>query len=141
EEVRRLRPEAQFGAYFIVGFPTENDAMFENSLKLVNEAGLTQLHVFPFSPRKGTPASRMPQVGRDTAKARGAQLRAKGEALFAARLRAMAGKTLSVLVEKEGFGHSECFAPVHFNGTFPSGSIIPVAVKGFDGKQLLGEAA
>lgn len=141
EEVRRLRPEAQFGADFIVGFPTENDTMFENSMKLVDDAGLTQLHVFPFSPRKGTPASRMPQVGRDTAKTRSARLRVKGEAAFAARLQAMAGKTLSVLVEKEGFGHSACFAPVHFHGASRPGSIIPVTVKGFDRKQLLGEAA
>jgi threonylcarbamoyladenosine tRNA methylthiotransferase MtaB len=139
EEVRRRRPEAQFGADFIAGFPTESEAMFENSLRLVDEAGLTQLHVFPFSPRKGTPAQRMPQLGHGVAKARGARLRAHGEAAFAARLTAMAGKTMAVLVEKEGFGHSECFAPVAFQGAAAPGAIVAVAIKGMDGKRLMGD--
>src|SRR5215469_7456715 len=107
-EVRRLRPDAAFGADFISGFPTENEAMFENSMRLVDEAGLSQLHVFPYSARKGTPAARMPQLGHGIAKARGARLRAKGEAARAAHLHALTGKIRSVLVEKSGFGHSEC---------------------------------
>ncbi len=78
ETVRRARPDAAFGADFIAGFPTESEAMFENSLKLVDEAGLSHLHVFPFSPRPGTPAARMPQLGAALAKARGAQVARQG---------------------------------------------------------------
>src|SRR6201996_6466442 len=84
ETVRRLRPDAAFGADFITGFPTETDAMFENSLKLVDAAGLSFLHVFPFSPRSGTPAARMPGLGRAVAKSRATQLRAKGETALTA---------------------------------------------------------
>jgi len=141
ESVRRLRPEAAFGADFITGFPTESEAMFENSLRLVDEAGLSQLHVFPYSARKGTPAARMPQLGHGIAKARGARLRAKGEAALQARFAAMTGSNRFVLVEKAGFGHSECFAPVAFEGAAPVGSIVPVLVTGTDGPRLLGRAA
>src|ERR1700742_995073 len=77
DTVRRLRPEAAFGADFITGFPTESEAAFENTLRLVDDAGFSSLHVFPFSPRAGTPAARMPQLGRAIAKERGARLRAK----------------------------------------------------------------
>jgi threonylcarbamoyladenosine tRNA methylthiotransferase MtaB len=138
ETVRRLRPEAAFGADFIAGFPTESEAMFENSLRLVDEAGLSHLHVFPFSPRPGTPAARMPQLGAAIAKARGARLRAKGEAVRAARLFGMIGRDLSVLVEKSGFGHSECFAPVGFDGPAAPGQIVPVLVTGVKDGQLEG---
>jgi threonylcarbamoyladenosine tRNA methylthiotransferase MtaB len=143
EEVRRLRPEAAFGADLITGFPTESEAMFENSLKLVDDAGLTQLHVFPFSPRKGTPAARMPQLGPHLAKERGARLRAKGEAARDARFRGMIGSTQSVLVEKPGFGHSACFAPVAFDngacdGIAPAGRIVSVIIAGTDGARLTG---
>ena len=145
ETVRRLRPDAAFGADLITGFPTESEAMFENSLKLVDDAGLTQLHVFPFSPRAGTPAARMPQLGAAVARARGARLRAKGEAVRQAHFRALVGKTRSVLVEKPGFGHSECFAPVRFEeGNFP-GSIVAVTITGMAGNHLvaapIGQAA
>ena len=133
DEVRRLRPDVAFGADLITGFPTESEAMFENSLKLVDDAGLTQLHVFPFSPRKGTPAARMPQLGANLAKERGARLRAKGEAARNARFHGMIGSTQSVLVEKTGFGHSACFAPVafesvDFDGPALPGSIVMVAI-------------
>jgi threonylcarbamoyladenosine tRNA methylthiotransferase MtaB len=146
DEVRRLRPEAAFGADLITGFPTESEAMFENSLKLVDDAGLTQLHVFPFSPRKGTPAARMPQLGAHLAKERGARLRAKGEAARDARFCGMIGSTHSVLVEKPGFGHSACFAPIAFDGTAVdrealAGSIISVVVTGTDGNRLTASAA
>ncbi|MGH6828797.1 MAG: tRNA (N(6)-L-threonylcarbamoyladenosine(37)-C(2))-methylthiotransferase MtaB [Rhizomicrobium sp.] len=140
-EVRRLRPGAQFGADFIVGFPTESETNFENSLKLVDEAGLSQLHVFPFSPRQGTPAARMPQLDQGIAKARGARLRDKGHAALVMRLAAMAGKTVVVLVEKPGFGHAECFAPVRFGGAASPGSIVAVTVQDADGTALIGEAA
>jgi len=143
DEVRRLRPEAAFGADLITGFPTESEAMFENSLKLVDDAGLTQLHVFPFSPRNGTPAARMPQLGAHLAKERGARLRAKGEAARDARFRGMIGSTQSVLVEKPGFGHSACFAPVAFDngacdGIAPVGRIVSVLIAGTDGARLTG---
>jgi threonylcarbamoyladenosine tRNA methylthiotransferase MtaB len=148
DEVRRLRPDAAFGADLITGFPTESEAMFENSLKLVDDAGLTQLHVFPFSPRKGTPAARMPQLGAHLAKERGARLRAKGDAARDAHFQRMIGSTHSVLVEKPGFGHSACFAPIAFDaGAFDgaavdcgalAGSIVSVTVTGTDGKHLTG---
>jgi threonylcarbamoyladenosine tRNA methylthiotransferase MtaB len=141
DAVRRLRPDAAFGADFITGFPTESEQMFENSLRLVDEAGLSQLHVFPYSARNGTPAARMPQLGHGLAKARGARLRAKGEASLQARFNAMSGKIRSVLVEKPGFGHSECFAPVAFDGAATPGSIVPVLITGADGKRLTGKAA
>ena len=79
EEARRLRPEMTFGADIIAGFPTETEAMFENSLRLVEECGLTWLHVFPYSPRRGTPAARMPQVDGNAIRDRAARLRAAGE--------------------------------------------------------------
>ncbi|MGZ5929133.1 MAG: tRNA (N(6)-L-threonylcarbamoyladenosine(37)-C(2))-methylthiotransferase MtaB [Rhizomicrobium sp.] len=137
-QVRRLRPEAAFGADLITGFPTESEAMFQNSLKLVDDAGLTQLHVFPFSPRTGTPAARMPQLGAAVAKERGARLRAKGETARDARFRAMIGRTYSVLVEKSDFGHSECFAPVQFEpGAAVPGEIMPVVITGIDEGRLV----
>jgi len=141
ETVRRLRPEAAFGADLITGFPTESEAMFENSLKLVDDAGLTHLHVFPFSPRKGTPAQRMPQLGLGIAKERGRRLRAKGEVVRLAHFRAMTGKTRMVLVEKPGFGHSECFAPVLFKGPAQPGAIVDVLVTGTSGTALTGQQA
>ena len=122
-------------------FPTESEAMFENSLKLVDEAGLSQLHVFPFSPRPGTPAARMPQLGTALAKARGARLRAKGEAVRAARLFGMIGRDLSVLAEKPDFGHSECFAPVTFDRPAVPGQIVPVIITGMKDGQLIGRQA
>src|SRR5215469_8868200 len=128
ETVRRLRADAAFGADLITGFPTESEAMFQNSLRLVDEAGLSQLHVFPFSPRKGTPAARMPQLGAAVARERGARLRARGDKARAARFGGLVGASRMVLVEKPGFGHSECFAPVLFDGAAQPGAIVPVTV-------------
>jgi len=112
EEVRRLRPDASFGADLIAGFPTETDAMFENSLKLVDDAGLTFLHVFPYSARRGTPAARMPQLNGAIIKERAARLRARGEAALAARNAALVGTTQTLLMEKAGLGRTPCFMPV-----------------------------
>ena len=112
DAVRRARPGAAFGADLIAGFPTETEEMFENSLRLVDDAGLSFLHVFPFSARKGTPAARMPQLDRGLVKARAARLRAKGEDALARRLAALAGTTQTVLMEKSGLGRTPCFAPV-----------------------------
>ncbi|HEY4273907.1 MAG TPA: tRNA (N(6)-L-threonylcarbamoyladenosine(37)-C(2))-methylthiotransferase MtaB, partial [Rhizomicrobium sp.] len=136
EAVRRVRPDAAFGADIITGFPTEDETMFQNSLKLVDDAGLTQLHVFPFSPRKSTPAARMPQLGAAIARERGARLRAKGDAARAAHFQSLVGQRRSVLVEKPGFGHSECFAPVAIDGTTTSGSILSVVVTGLTSDRL-----
>jgi threonylcarbamoyladenosine tRNA methylthiotransferase MtaB len=110
--VRMLRPDVVFGADLIAGFPTESDAMFERTLALVDDCGLTYLHVFPYSPRPGTPAARMPQVPAAVRKMRAAQLRASGAAAFARFLGERIGATERVLVESPGFGHSEHFAPV-----------------------------
>jgi threonylcarbamoyladenosine tRNA methylthiotransferase MtaB len=141
DTVRRLRPDAAFGADFITGFPTESEAMFENSLRLVDEAGFTHLHVFPFSARNGTPAARMPQLGAALARARGARLRAKGETARQARFRGLVGATRSVLVEKSGFGHSECFAPVTIDGASVPGSIVAVVITGVAGTGLAARPA
>ena len=139
ETVRRLRPDAAFGADFITGFPTETDAMFENSLKLVDAAGLSFLHVFPFSPRTGTPAARMPQLGRTVAKARATKLRVKGEAALAAHFAGLVGSAKEILLEKGGIGRTACFAPVQFDGT--AGRFVTVAVTGVAGGRLIGQLA
>src|SRR5581483_7600786 len=102
EEVRRLRPDVVFGADLIAGFPTETDAMFENSLAIVEECGLIHLHVFPFSPRAGTPAARMPQVDPKTVKERARRLREAGSRAYAHHLAAEEGATRRVLVEGKG---------------------------------------
>ena len=119
QTVRRTRPEAAFGADFITGFPTESEAMFQNSLDLVDEAGFSTLHVFPFSPRSGTPAAKMPQLGRQIAKERGQRLRARGDLALAARYQHMTGSTQEILMEKGGIGRTRCFAPVRFEGATP----------------------
>jgi threonylcarbamoyladenosine tRNA methylthiotransferase MtaB len=142
--VRRLRPDTAFGADFITGFPTESEEMFANTLSLVDDAGLSTLHVFPFSPRKGTPAARMPQLGREVAKERGQRLRAKGDVALAARYHGMIGGRYEVLVEKGGtsfngkMGRTSCFAPVRLNGPATPGDLITLTVTGIIGGQLSG---
>jgi len=113
-QVRRLRPDVAFGADLIAGFPTETDAMFERSVSLIDEAGFSYLHVFPFSPRNGTPAARMKQVPHATIKERARVLRAKGQRALAARLASLVGSTQEILVEKPGLGRTRCFATVAF---------------------------
>jgi threonylcarbamoyladenosine tRNA methylthiotransferase MtaB len=136
-EVRRLRPEMVFGADVIAGFPTETEAMFGRSLDLVDECGLTHLHVFPFSPRPGTPAARMPQVPREIARERAKRLREKGEAALARHLAAEIGACRSVLTETDGVGRTEGFMLVRFPMRVPAGEIRDVAIAGHDGRQLL----
>jgi threonylcarbamoyladenosine tRNA methylthiotransferase MtaB len=136
-EVRRLRPEMVFGADVIAGFPTETEAMFGRSLDLVDECGLTHLHVFPFSPRPGTPAARMPQVPREIARERAKRLREKGEAALARHLAAEIGARRSVLTETDGVGRTEGFTLVRFPVRVPAGEICDVAIAGHDGRQLL----
>ena len=107
--MRRLRPDVVFGADLIAGFPTETEAMFADTLSIVDACGLTHLHVFPFSPRPGTPAARMPQVDGALIKERAARLREKGAAALAAHLAAEQGKVRRLLVENGGVGRTEQF--------------------------------
>ncbi|ABN77696.1 tRNA (N(6)-L-threonylcarbamoyladenosine(37)-C(2))-methylthiotransferase MtaB [Cereibacter sphaeroides] len=130
EEARRLRPDIVFGADIIAGFPTETEAAFANSLKLVEECGLTFLHVFPFSPRKGTPAARMPQLAGPVIRERAAQLRALGEARLLAHLEGERGRTHRVLMEGPRLGRTEQFTEVAFAADQPEGRILSATVTG-----------
>ena len=111
-KLREARPDLVLGADFIAGFPTETEDMFANTLKLVEEANITWLHVFPYSEREGTPAVKMPQVAKEIRKERAARLRALGERQTDAFLQSQVGKIVNVLVEKDGEGLTEHFAPV-----------------------------
>jgi threonylcarbamoyladenosine tRNA methylthiotransferase MtaB len=137
DEVRRLRPDVVFGADIIAGFPTESEDMFARSLDLVDECGLTHLHVFPFSPRPGTPAARMPQLARVAVKERARRLRQKGEAALRTHLDAEVGATRSVLAEAGGVGHTEHFTPVRLGAPVEPGTIVELAIAGHDGRRLL----
>ena len=139
EEVRRLRPDMVFGADIIAGFPTETEAMFAMSLDLVEACGLTHLHVFPFSPRPGTPAARMPQVPREIARHRAERLRQAGAARLAAHLDAQRGKTLRVLTERGGNGRAEDFTLVR-TGARAAGEITTLSIAGHDGTALVPES-
>lgn len=136
--LRDLRPDIALGADIITGFPTEDEAMFQRSLDLVDEAGLTHLHVFPFSSRPGTPAARMPKVPGDVVKDRAARLRTKGEAAMDAFLNSRLGKTASVLVEKDGQGFCQHYLPVRISGGPAEGIVAPVRITGRDGAVLVG---
>jgi threonylcarbamoyladenosine tRNA methylthiotransferase MtaB len=139
DDVRRLRPDAAFGADLIAGFPTETEAMFGNSLKLVDDAGLSTLHVFPFSPRKGTPAARMPQLPREIVKERARRLREKGADALARRFATLAGREQMLLVEKSGMGRTPCFAPAVFEGTAEPGSLLRARIVGADAQHLIAD--
>ncbi len=129
DKVRLLRPDMAFGADIIAGFPTETDAMFDNTLKLVEEVGLTYLHVFPYSARVGTPAARMPQVPKPIRKERAALLRAAGQQQLEKHLAAQIGRTLELVVEQDGLsGHAENFAPVKLAQPQPVGSLQRVTI-------------
>ena len=136
EEARCLRPDIVFGADIIAGFPTETEAMFDNSLKLVEECGLTFLHVFPFSPRQGTPAARMPQVRGPAIRERAARLRATGDAALSRHLDAQRGQTHRVLTEGPRLGRTEQFTEVAFDEDRPEGSLLTVTIRGHDGSRL-----
>lgn len=136
-DVRRLRPDVVFGADIIAGFPTETDDMFARSLALVDECGLTQLHVFPFSPRPGTPAARMPQVDRADVKERARRLREKGETALRGHLDREVGRRRRVLTESKSLGRTEQFMPVRLAAPIEPGVILDVTMKAHDGRQLL----
>ncbi len=131
EEARKLRPDMVYGADIIAGFPTETEEMFAQSLKLVQECGLTFLHVFPFSPRKGTPAARMPQVKGPVVKERAARLRAAGDAALARHLGCQVGAVHRVLMEGPRMGRTEQFTEVVFGADQPEGSIVEARITGF----------
>ena len=136
EETRRLRPDITFGADIIAGFPTETEAHFDNSLKLVEECGLTWLHVFPYSPRPDTPAARMPQVNGNAIKSRAARLRAAGDAAVAHHLSAQQGQVHRILMENPRMGRSEQFAEVDFTAPKTEGTIVSARITGQSGGRL-----
>jgi threonylcarbamoyladenosine tRNA methylthiotransferase MtaB len=136
-QVRRLRPDVVFGGDIIAGFPTETEDMFARSLDLVEDCGLTHLHVFPFSPRPGTPAARMPQLPSDIVKDRARRLRARGEAALRRHLDAQVGLTRKVLTEFNGIGHTEHFTPVRLAASVTPGMILDLTFAGHNGRQLL----
>jgi threonylcarbamoyladenosine tRNA methylthiotransferase MtaB len=140
-EVRRVRPDTAFGADLIAGFPTESDEAFENTLKLVEEADLAFLHVFPYSARPGTPAARMPPVKGAVIKDRARRLREVGQAGLERHLRRQVGRTLSGLVEREGVARAEDFTEIRFMGDAPLGEIVAFTVTGHDGARVLAELA
>jgi threonylcarbamoyladenosine tRNA methylthiotransferase MtaB len=139
EEVRRLRPDVAFGADLIAGFPTETEAMFENTRALVDDAGLSYLHVFPFSPRKATPAARMPQLERQIVKERAARLRVEGARALSSRLASLAGSRQKLLMEQAGVGRTPCFAPARFAGAAEPGSIVEARITGVAGNHLIAQ--
>ena len=141
EEARRLRPDMVFGADLIAGFPTETEAMFQHSLDLVVQCGLTFLHVFPFSARKGTPAARMPLVAGPVVKARAARLRATGAAALSAHLTAQIGQRHRVLTEGPRLGRTEQFAEVAFATDQPEGQLQWTQIAGVEGGRLLASGA
>ncbi|MFC0812552.1 tRNA (N(6)-L-threonylcarbamoyladenosine(37)-C(2))-methylthiotransferase MtaB [Paracoccus panacisoli] len=136
EEARRLRPDIVFGADIIAGFPTETEAHFENSLRLVDDCGLSFLHVFPYSPRKGTPAARMPAVPGPAIRDRAARLRAAGAVALATHLSAQVGQRHSVLTEGPRLGRTEQFTEVAFDRDQPEGALIEVTIRAHDGARL-----
>lgn len=137
EDARRLRPDMVFGADIIAGFPTETEDMFQRSLDLVQDCGLTFLHIFPYSARKGTPAARMPAVPGPAIKDRAARLRAVGEAALARHLRDQVGRVHRVLTEGPRMGRTEGFAEVDFGTDQPEGTIVEAVIKGVAGGRLV----
>ncbi len=132
-EVRAVRPDTAFGADLIAGFPTESDAAFDNTLALVEEAGLSFLHVFPYSARPGTPAAKMPPVKGPVIKDRARRLREAGEAALRRHLARQVGRVLNGLVEKPGVARADDFTEITFAGEAPVGEIAPMRVTGVSG--------
>ena len=136
-DMRKARPDIIYGADIIAGFPTETEEMFENSMKLIDDCGLTWLHIFPFSPRTGTPAARMPQMDRSIIKERAGRLRAKGEIAVQNHLGTQVGTQHNVLMENERMGRTEGFTEVLFDSDQIKGKIVPTMITGHSDKQLL----
>lgn len=138
-KVRKLRPDIAFGADIIAGFPTETEEMFLNTLRLVEEAGIPYLHVFPYSEREGTPAAKMPPVPKDIRKERAARLREAGEKELVKFLNSNLNSSKQVIVEEDNIGRTENFALVEVpEGSIP-GEIIQMQITGVKGDKLTGE--
>jgi threonylcarbamoyladenosine tRNA methylthiotransferase MtaB len=137
EDARKLRPDMTFGADIIAGFPTETEAMFQNSLKLVEDCALTWLHVFPYSPRQETPAAKMPPVNGKDIKARAARLRTAGSDAVAKHLSAQMGKTHHILMENPRMGRTEQFTEVSFQTDQPESQIVTATITGMRDQQLI----
>jgi threonylcarbamoyladenosine tRNA methylthiotransferase MtaB len=135
-KLREIRKDVAFGADIIAGFPTETDEMFENTRRIISEAELQYLHVFPYSSRKGTPAARMPQVEKSIRKERAAILRQEGLVQQKLFFEKSIGSKVEVLVEKNNIGHSENFIPVKLPGE-PQGSIVTMTLRGLDGEMMV----
>ena len=138
QTLRNERPDIVFGADIIAGFPTEDEDMFRRSLDLVEECDIAFLHVFPYSPRPGTPAAKMPQVSRTLVKERAARLRDKGAETYARNLARQCGRTHSILVERDGTGRTETFFPVKFSNPPEAGMVVQRRIDAQDGKALMG---
>lgn len=142
QRLKAARPDISIGADIIAGFPTEDEAMFANSLALVEQCDIVHGHIFPYSPRAGTAAARMPQVDRATVKARAARLRAACADRRAAWLAGLVGTTQSVLVERSGLaGHAENFAPVRFATPHAASTIVAATITGLEQGVLLAQEA
>jgi len=141
ERLDRLRPGIALGADLIAGFPTETEAMFANTLSLVEACGLAFLHVFPYSPRAGPPAARMPQVPQAERRARAARLREAGRAALGRFLESQLGRSAQVLIEEPGRGRSEHYAAVRLEHAAAPGSVVRAAILAHDGAELLARAA
>ena len=140
-KIRAVRPDIAFGADLIAGFPTETEAMFENTLSLISEAGLSYVHVFPFSPRPGAPAARMPQLAKAVVKARAARLRAAAEAALVRHLDARIGQTVLALIEKPGLARAPDFTEILLGEDAPEAGFASVRLSGHDGRRAFGSAA
>jgi threonylcarbamoyladenosine tRNA methylthiotransferase MtaB len=139
ERLRAIRPDIALGADIIAGFPTETEAHFENSVRLVEECGLSFLHVFPYSPRPGTPAAKMPQVAKPQIKERAARLRAAGEAALERHFARHVGEVRHALIERGLAARLSDFTPVRLDAPAgEGGQVLPVRITGHDSKQLLG---
>ena len=139
EKLKAARPDIAFGADLIAGFPTETDAMFENSRRLIGDCDLSFVHVFPFSPRPNTPAARMPQLDGGLIKQRAANLRETAQSQFRNWLARQHGQTARVLVEKPGEGRAENFVRIRLDAKHESGALVDVKINGDDGLMLIGE--
>ena len=136
EEVRRRRPETAFGADLIAGFPTETEAMFDSTLRLIDEADLSYLHVFPFSPRQGTPAAKIRPLDRAVVRERARRLREKGASALARRLKSLVGTEQEILVEEPGTARTACFAAARISEPVAPGALIRSTIEAADGRNL-----
>ena len=136
-DVRAARPDVAFGCDLIAGFPTETDEMFENTVSLIREAGITFVHAFPFSPRPGTPAARMPQLDKRVIKARAEQLRLAGEAALARHLASLTGRVVLGLVERPGLARAADFTEIAFEETLTAGQYADFRITGHNGRQAM----